>query len=103
MVKAIKHDQDKPRTDLLPTKPLLKTAKVFGFGANKYSEYNYRKGKGLKFSRMYGATLRHEFEWWNGREKDPETGEHPIYHAICELLMIADCIERGVGIDDRSR
>ncbi len=99
----VKFDKDKPRTDLLPTLPLLKTAEIFGYGAKKYSDYNYRRGKGLKYSRMYGAELRHLFEWWNGRDKDPESGENPIYHAICELLMLADCIERGKGIDDRPK
>lgn len=105
--KAIKNDDGKPATDLLPALPLLKTALVFGFGKIKYTKgkqsgaYNYRKGKGLNWSRMYGAEMRHMLEWWNGREKDPETGMHPIYHALCELLMIADCIETKSGVDDR--
>ncbi len=31
---ALKHDQSKPRTDLLPSKPLLAVSEVLGFGAN---------------------------------------------------------------------
>ena len=101
-MKAIKHDKSKPQIHYLPTIPLLHTCSVFMYGATKYDDYNYRKGDGLKWSRMYDACLRHLFAWWEGKEKDEETGLSPLYHALCELLMLTDCIERGKNGDDRS-
>jgi len=100
-MKAIKYDSGKPRTDLLPPRVLLMVSKVLGFGAIKYKDYNYRKGKGLKFSQMYAATQRHILKWWDREDLDEETKLNHIYHAITELCMIADCIERKKGIDDR--
>lgn len=97
----LKFDIGKPRTDLLPPQTLLNVSRVLGFGANKYADYNYRKGKGLTFGKMYSAALRHQFKWWGGENLDEETGLNHIYHAITELCMIADCIERKKGIDDR--
>lgn len=101
MKKAKKFDSGKPRTDLLPPHVMLKVSEILGFGAKKYSDYNYREGKGLKFSQMYGATLRHLFKWYEGEDFDEETKKNPIYHAIAELVMIADCIERKRGVDNR--
>jgi hypothetical protein len=54
---AIKNDAGKPRIDLLPVQPLLDTAKIFAFGAAKYtktvdldnnSALQYLKGELLK-------------------------------------------------------
>ena len=99
MKKAIKHDSNKPRTDLLPVIPLLKTSEVFGYGANEYDDYNYCKGDGLKWSRMYGACLRHLFAWFNKEDFD-ESGFHHLYHALCELLMLCHNIELGHKVQD---
>ena len=43
-MEGIKHDQGKPRMDLLPMDALLEIAKVFGFGACKYGDRNWEKG-----------------------------------------------------------
>jgi len=93
-IEAKKYDGDKPRTDLLPVVPLLKTASVFGYGAKKYNDYNYANGDGLQWSRLYGACLRHMFAWWQGEDMD-ESGHNHLYHAICELLMLAHLQELG--------
>ena len=33
--------------------------------------------------RYYDAMQRHIDAWWQGEQKDPETGEHHLAHAIC--------------------
>lgn len=44
MSEALKHDQEKPRVELLPSVPLLMIAEVLTFGANKYAAHNWRGG-----------------------------------------------------------
>lgn len=34
-------------------------------------------------TRYYDAMQRHIDAWWHGEQKDPETGEHHLAHAIC--------------------
>jgi len=95
-----KNDNEKPRTDLLPPRALVEVAKVFGYGAEKYGDWNWSLGKGLPASRVYAAALRHLFAWWSGEDKDQETGVTHLAHAACSVLMLLDLMLRG-GIDDR--
>jgi len=101
--KAIKYDEDKPRTDLLPANVLLQVAKILGYGAKKYNDYNYLQGDGLPHSKPFGATLRHMFAYWDGEDLDKESNAHHLDHAITELLMLKDEINRGKGKDDRKK
>jgi len=66
---AVKYDNGKPRMDLLPPKAQKGIADVFGYGADKYEDFNYKNGKGLLWSRVYAACLRHLNDW-NGGEED---------------------------------
>lgn len=83
-----KNDSGKPRADLLPPIALLQVARVFGYGACKYDDYNYRNGLGHE--RIYAAAQRHLLSWWSGEEYDPETGESHLAHAACSVLMLMD-------------
>lgn len=96
---AIKFDQDKIRTDLLPVRPLEDVSRVLTFGAQKYAERNWEKG--FKYSRPYGAALRHLFAWFRGEKCDPETGISHLAHAICCLLFLLEFEHSGKGEDDR--
>lgn len=101
-----KLDADKPRTDLIPPEPLIGAAKVFAFGANKYSARNWEQG--ISYGRLYGALLRHVLAWWGGEEQDPESGKHHLSHAMCCLMMLhatAHRVNHGQlpeGLDDRA-
>lgn len=96
---GIKNDAEKPRTDLLPVRPLLKIAKVLTFGAKKYTDRNWEEG--FKYGRVYGAALRHLFAWWQGENIDTETGLSHLAHAACCILFLLEFEESGAGIDDR--
>lgn len=97
---AHKYDDDKIRMDLLPTKALEETAKVFTYGANKYNDYNWAHGKGLDYHRLYGALLRHLNAFWKGENID-ESGYHHLAHASCNCMMLLDLVLNKHGIDDR--
>ncbi len=98
-----KADSGKLGTHLLPTRPLEAIARVLDFGARKYAPDNWRKG--IAYTRVYGAILRHMWAWWRGEQADPETREHPLAHAACEILFLLEYelgpAPRREAFDDR--
>lgn len=98
---GIKHDEGKPRMELLPTAPLVEIAKVLSFGAEKYSPHNWRGG--FDYSRLVGATLRHLTAWNDGEDKDEESGISHLAHAGCCILFLLEQEAKGTGTDDRHK
>lgn len=83
----------------MPPDPLIQIAKVLDFGAKKYDAYNWAKG--IKYSRVYSALLRHVFAWWKGENNDPETGLPHLAHAGCCLLFLLQYDLTRRQFDDR--
>jgi len=96
---ALKFDQEKPRMELLPTKPLLGVSRVLTFGAKKYAAHNWRGG--FEYSRLIGAALRHITAFNDGEDLDPESGESHIDHALCTLMFLSEQVHAKTGTDDR--
>lgn len=98
---GIKHDGGKTRVELYPPEALLATSRVLTFGAHKYAERNWEKG--IAYSRVYGALMRHLLDFWLGVRADPETGESPVHHAACCIAFLQTFEERGSyqAFDDR--
>jgi len=84
---GIKHDHEKPRWDLLPLSTLAGAVRVLTFGAGKYSPDNWMHVPD-PVRRYYAAMMRHLAAWQAGEERDPETGEGHLDHAICCLLFL---------------
>lgn len=100
MSKGTKADKDKVRMELLPVEALMGTAEVLTFGAKKYEDRNWEKG--IEYSRVYGALLRHMTAWWNGENVDLETGLSHLHHAGCCIAFLQTYVEREMNdIDDR--
>lgn len=96
---GVKHDQGKTRYELLPPEYLEATAQVLTFGAAKYGEYNWAKG--MKWSRVFGAAMRHLWAWWAGEKIDRESGLSHLWHAACCLAFLIAYEQRNTGDDDR--
>lgn len=96
---GIKHDQGKLRMELLSVPFLEELSKALTFGANKYSDHNWRKG--FLWSRLYGALLRHVTAHMAGENKDPESGLSHLAHASACLQMLVEHEVTGIGEDDR--
>lgn len=96
---ATKHDSQKPRTDLLPFEALEEVSKVLAHGASKYADHNWRKG--MAWSRLLGASLRHLFSWAKGEDLDEESGLSHLAHAACCILFLISYTLNGSGTDDR--
>lgn len=99
MSSGVKHDSEKPRTDLLPPDALIGAAKAFAYGAKKYAAWNYLNG--LAWTRVYGALLRHAFAWALGEETDEESKLPHLDHMAACALMLSAMVKRKKGTDDR--
>lgn len=98
-MKAIKGDAGKAPMSLLPFDALKGVAHVLGFGAKKYGANNWKKG--LDYSRVMDAALRHISSFNEGEDMDSESGLHHIDHAICELLFLRWYTIHKPSLDDR--
>lgn len=96
---AVKFDHDKPRYDLLPAHALDELVKVYTVGAQKYAPHNWLKG--MKYSRIFAALMRHCWAFWRGEQLDPETGLHHMAHAAWGCLALVEYEKQLVGEDDR--
>lgn len=94
-----KLDAGKVGVHLLPPDPLIEISKVLDYGAIKYAPYNWAKG--IKYSRVYGALLRHLWAWWKGESGDSETGLSHLAHAGCCLLFLMQYEINRKEFDDR--
>lgn len=95
----VKHDDDKPRVELLPPDALVEISKVLTHGAKKYSANNWCQG--ADWSRYIGATMRHMLAWAMGEDLDPESGISHLAHAGCCVLFLLSYQLNGLGTDDR--
>jgi hypothetical protein len=57
-------DKGKPRFELLPIMVLIRDALLYGRGAEKYDDDNWRQG--MPFRRVFGSLLRHAYQWAMG-------------------------------------
>lgn len=106
-----KDDAEKVRLDLIAPEFIFAVGRVATFGATKYADRNWEKG--MKWGRVFGATMRHLWCWWGGQgpttrsflfgDLDEETGFSHLWHASCCLMFLVTYEERGAGIDDRFR
>ena len=96
---GVKYDGDKPRMTLVPHDVLYEVAKVFTYGAAKYSDHNWADG--MRHTRMADALLRHLTAWLSGEDMDDESGLHHLDHLCCCALMLRGMVLRRKGDDDR--
>jgi hypothetical protein len=82
MKKGMKHDQEKPRYDLLPPIAIDELAKVLTFGAEKYAPNSWQLVEN-GIERYRAALLRHTFAMQAGELYDTESGLSHAGHAMC--------------------
>lgn len=89
------------RFDLLPAKPLWLLSEVYGRGALKYADRNWEKG--IEYSGLYSALMRHAWKWWAGEQYDPEDGQHHLASVAWMAFALMEMEETHPELDDRSR
>lgn len=78
---------------------LMEVGKVAGFGAGKYSRFNFAKG--YAWSLSYDALQRHLHQWWAGQDCDDESELSHLGHAAWHCLALLTFVLRERGTDDR--
>lgn len=100
---GIKHDQGKLEHHLLSPEAIKGLIQILQFGKTKYGAFNWAKG--LKYSRVYDALLRHlQDDWWAGEDLDSETGLNHMYHVLCNAMFLAHYVshpKKYAEFDDR--
>jgi len=99
MSEGVKFDAGKDPWHLLPFDAVRAIVRVLAFGAGKYGDRNWEQG--MVWSRCYSALLRHLTAWWEGDDKDAETGYSHLWHAGCCVMFLIAFEMRGLGYDDR--
>lgn len=92
--------EGKGRFDLLPVIPLVRLARHYEHGAQKYDDHNWRKGQPL--SRYFSSCMRHLLKWVAGC-KDEDHLAAAAWN-IFALIETEWRIERGLmsaDLDDR--
>jgi hypothetical protein len=100
MSQGVKYDSGKPDLSLIPKEALWKVGEVLTYGANKYPDrFNWRKG--MSWSRVISASLRHITAFTEREDKDPETNLSHIAHAVCNLMFLLEYEKSYPKLDDR--
>jgi len=98
--KGLKADSGKNRMDLIPWPAVWAMANVRQFGAEKYRPWDWDKG--IEYSRLAAAALRHITAWLSGEDLDPESGQSHIAHALTGLAFLETYIMQcRKELDDR--
>ncbi len=74
------------RFDLIPVEPLEDLARVYGYGATKYDDHNWRKG--YSWSLSFGAMMRHAWAFWRGEDLDPESRLPHMAHVAWHCMTL---------------
>jgi hypothetical protein len=88
------------RFDLIPTEPLEELARVYGKGAEKYADDNWRKGYSWRLT--FGALMRHAWKFWRGESRDAETGCHHLACAAWHCFTLMWFEKHRASLDDRA-
>src|SRR5690606_23402850 len=80
---ADKDDSGKAPWHLFPWDAARQIVAVLRFGAGKYGDRNWERG--IAYSRVYSALIRHLVAWWEGEPATRKRGSHtsPTPAAAC--------------------
>ncbi len=96
-----KDDTGKLRWDLLPPYAMMKVVEVYTIGARKYADRNWEKG--ISFSRIFAAMMRHAWNYWAGQQKDPVDGQHHLASVVWCALALMTYEVTHPEMDDRPK
>jgi hypothetical protein len=84
----------------VPARQLPGVAAVLGFGAAKYAPRGWEKG--IEYSRVFAAAMRHALAHQAGETLDAESGLPHEAHLWCNVVFLLAFTARGrTDLDDR--
>ena len=87
------------RFDLIPQEALWRVAELYGKGAEKYDDWNWRKG--YAWSLSIGALMRHLSLFLQGEDYDQETGCHHLTAVVFHSMTLLTFEVEHPEFDDR--
>ncbi len=87
------------RYDLIPWGPMAEVARLYGKGAEKYTDHNYRRG--YDWSLSFAAMMRHATQFWNGEDYDEESGCHHLASVVFHAMALIEFGKTHPELDDR--
>lgn len=96
---AARFNGGKPDLSLIPLNTLHDEARVWMYGAQKYSRNNWKRG--MQWSIPLACALRHIGYWQDGEDLDQESGLPHLAHAMCNLRMLTYYVTEFQEGDDR--
>ncbi len=90
----------KPPLHLIPSAAEITESLAMAYGAKKYGPFNWR-WKRIRASIYIAAARRHLMQWFDGEDKDAESGVSHLGHARACLGILIDAIALERMIDDR--
>lgn len=95
-----KNSEGKLDWSRLPFESLVGVVRVMEKGGSKYGGYRTWL-PGIMFSGLFAAIMRHLINWFVFmKDKDKESGEHPLCHVIANCMMLLTYINDKT-FDDR--
>ena len=96
-----KWDDGKVDWSYLPSGAVGEILKIYAGGAKKYGRGNYQKG--IHYSRVFSAAMRHLWAWWRGEELDQESGLSHLAHAAWNIITLLEYTQDNKyrSFDDR--
>lgn len=80
----------KPPLSCVPCGPLFEVGAAMLDGSCKYGRHNYRE-IGVRASVYYDAMMRHAMKWWEGEDRDRDSGCLHLAHLAACALILTDC------------
>lgn len=97
---GLKFDDGKLPIHLIPPEAIDAMAERLRFGAKKYGEHNWSKG--IKFSKLFSATMRHAWAHWRGEDIDKDSGLCNLSGVLINVAFMIAFTRRGrKDLDDR--
>lgn len=98
---ADRYNAGKLRWSLVDFPSLEDMVKVLEFGANKYSDNNWKKG--LKTTEIIESMMRHMVAYLNGENIDPESNLPHTGHIMCNAMFLAYMTRFKPEFDNREK
>jgi len=96
---GMRFNTNKLPIELVPTSAMYALADVLEYGAQKYDDHNWRRG--MKWSVPYACAMRHLLKWFEGEERDEESGREHLSHVLANISMLIEFKSICPELDDR--
>jgi hypothetical protein len=94
-----RYDRGKSRMSLIPFVALRALGDVYAYGERKYASWNWARG--MDWSRVSDAMLRHYERWQMGEDRDVESGLKHTAHMAWNAITLLTYDLLNIGNDDR--